>query len=449
MPNPSRPRATTFSDDMARLRDLAANYGEGVRTGRWATPGQRSTDAGAYSPLDQLVADASAGVQAATPRFGTDWDVQGFKQNIAEGRPVLATAGLANATIGAGLDVIDPGLGHALSAAMAGLVLPAKRIAGHWDDLSKIRSPRPYETMTADIAPAAPLAHERRVITPEEMQGGVFVPAVGDRAATGGVLTGINDAPLAYGVNLEGGPNYMRTGHGTWASEKAQTTGLANRIARAQETGRPVFTVYTSQAARSGDFGHHNADALLAQVPGAKMTSTNMGDFDAQMREQFPQWAGLRNTEKLHDQLYEPGAGGMRLAFVQEADKERWQKKGMPSVASTRFATTEPELRGQPTGVSGLTISRFDQPPAVSVEPRTHSTYPATLQGGEYVGGFSAPIPRDLMWRDWANQRSLLGKSLTDSTADRGMQMFSGTQIGDQKWVDDLSAYLNTINGVQ
>jgi hypothetical protein len=451
--NPSRPGQTSFWDDYAKLKDVAATYVQGVREGRWATPGQRSTDSASYDPINQTAGAAAGVVNAVTPRFGTDWDVQGFKQDVSAGN--YGTAGLRAlaGTAGAAADVIDPGTGHMLTGlATAALPAAGKRIirpgeiTGHWDDLSKIKSAQPYEEMTAGITPTREL-QPQKVVTPEQLEGGVMIPLVGDRTQTGGVLHSLNERTMAYPVSLEGGPDFQRGGQ-TWASEKAQTSAIARRIREAQETGRPVFTVYTSMGARSGDFSHHNADALVAQIPGAKITRDELAAFDKKMRETYPQFAGVRNPQKLHEQLYEPGAGGLRSDFVKEMDKTRWQEKGFPSVAATRWATTVPELRGQPTGVAGRTISRFDRPPEVNVAPaERHSTYPTTLERGQYIGGFEHSVPRDLMWRDWANQRAAQGLATTGPTADRSIFMSDVSQIADPKWVDQQMNYLRQLYG--
>lgn len=446
------PLAGFSADEMERLRREYASY-DPKQQYALPSPTGSLTASGPANPLDRLANAVTDSDYFHSLKPEAQKVISGTGQ-IAEMAPPVAVA-RGGYDIGAGAASGDygqavegalnavPELGPAAKATAAAII-PAAKIRGHWDDLSKVRSPRPYEEMTAGITPTQPL-QPAKVITPEDMSGGVMIPLVGDRTQTGGVLHSLNERTMAYPTTLEGGPDFQR-GPDTWASEKSQTSAIARRIREAQETGRPVFTVYTSMGARSGDFSHHNADALVSQVPGSKISSADLAAFDAKMREKYPQFAGVGKTEQLHGQLYQPKAGGLRSDLVKEMDKARWQEKGFPSVAATRWATTVPELRGEPTGVSGRTISRFDQPPNVRASS-THSTYPTTLEGGQYIGGFEHNVPRDLMWRDWANQRAAQGLKTAGPEADRSIFMSDVNQIADPQWVDTQMNRLRQLYG--
>lgn len=354
----------------------------------------------------------------------------------------LATDIAGNVTLGA----------RAVGGAPAGSLAAGGAKSGpHWNELSKIRSELPYDRMSYGATRSEELL-PAKTISPEDLQGSYLVPAVGDRTRAGEVLHTINDQPLAYPVSLEGGPNYMRAGaaqgpdKSVWASEKGQVQGLNRRIREGLETGRPVDFMYTSMGARSGDFSHHNADALLAQVPGAGIDVQALMDFDKLMREKHPNWAGVQNVDAAHEQLYAKGSAKLRTDFVKEMDKTRWQTQGFPSVASTRLATSEGSLVGQPPGVSGLTVSRFTDAPTTVLDPAIkHSTYPTQLGGGSYIGGLEAPVPRDIAWPSWAESRKQQGLSTYGPQADRSMFMSDVSQVADQKWVDDMMTYLHSV----
>jgi len=244
-------------------------------------------------------------------------------------------------------------------------------------------------------------------------------------------------------VQLEGGPDFMRSpammaDNAIWASDKGVITRLAKNARELGQTGKDVNFVYSSMGARSGDFSHMMSDALLAQLPGSKITKKSIAEFDDVMRKQNPDWPGL-SAPDVREKLL--ANAPMRKQMVEEMALGNWEKLGFPNAASTRFAISEPGLIGQPTGVSGFSVSRLDPSGRVIPNPTVpHTTYNTQLGGTEYLGGTEMPIPRDVMFPEFfAQRRAAKAPVLAD---DRAFSMSNVSQTADQQWLDGVMRFI-------
>lgn len=311
-----------------------------------------------------------------------------------------------------------------------------------WDDLSKTKLTVPLEDMRATREQTAQML-PKKTLSPEELQGSILTPAVGDRTIAGQTLTAINDKPLAFPVKLEGGPDFMRSpammaDNAIWASDKGVITRLAKHARELGETGKDVNFVYSSMGARSGDYSHMMSDALLAQIPDAKITKKSIAEFDASMRKQNPNWPGLKDPQ-LRETLLQNGP--MRKQMVEEMALGDWEKLGFPNAGSTRFAITEPGLIGKPTGSSGFSVARLDPQGRVIPDPTIpHTTYNTQLGGLDYRGGTEVPIPRDVMFPNFFAQRRASGAPVLAD--DRAFSMSNVSQQADQQWLDGVMRYI-------
>jgi hypothetical protein len=310
-----------------------------------------------------------------------------------------------------------------------------------WSDLAKTKHPIAVEDMTATRVPTGELL-PRKVITPEDLQGSVLMPAVGDRTAAGSTLTHINEKPLSFPVSLEGGPDFMRAAASqadgsAWASDKGVITRLAKH-ARELGQNNDVNFVYSSMGARSGDYSHMMSDALLAQLEGAKITKKAAKEFDAAMKAQDASWPGL----------YDPGvrdallkSGPMRKTFVEEMALGQHQNAGFPEIGSTRFAISEPSMIGQPTGASGYAVAKMDPSGRVISNPSVpHTTYNTQLGGLGYLGGFDKSVPREILFPDFYATRRAAGAPM--KADDRAFSMSNVSQNANQQWLDGMMKYL-------
>jgi hypothetical protein len=176
-------------------------------------------------------------------------------------------------------------------------------------------------------------------------------------------------------------------------------------------------------------------------MPGAKIKAADIKAFDAEMRAQIPDWPGIR-SEKLRAMILDRSkkGGNLRKAMVETMALAGHQQAGFPDIGSTRFAISERELIGQPTGVSGLSITR----PKLDLSPSSHGTYDTQI-GGEYLGGLDTPIPRDVMFPDFYAARRAAGKDA--GFDDRAFSTGHVSQMADQKWLDGVMKYLKSVEG--
>lgn len=322
----------------------------------------------------------------------------------------------------------------------------AKELVGNapsetwWHGVSKNKLSRPLEEMSAKTIEKGDLL-PRKYITPADVEGGTLISALGDRTAAGKYLTEINERPLAFPVDLEGGPNFKRAlaaqgpDKAAWASQKSIISRLAN-IAR--ENPDP-YLAYTAMSNRAGDYSTIMTDALLSQLPESKILKKDVKLFDKAMKEHDPQWLGLMDAD-LRDYLLSKGP--VRTRFAETVAQKPFQAAGLPDIGSTRFAITEPELLNVPTGSSGYAISKLDPSGKVIADPvHPHSTYEAQLGGEGYVGGFKHQLPLDVMYPNWISQQT---PELLSNTAKRDykFKLDMPTQSATPEWVDTTMKWL-------
>lgn len=300
--------------------------------------------------------------------------------------------------------------------------------------------PKPPSEMTSKLIPVD--VPPPQTITPESLLGGKLIPAVGDRSRVGGLLTEVDGTPLANPVLMEGGEGFMRTHaaeQSAWASDKPVISGLAKMTQSAGKDGAPVYMVYAPMGQTAVDYSTLLTDSLVQQLPNVKITNKAAKLFDDEVRKLVPDFVGVKDP-RLLEQLRNNGP--LRLAFAKRMDLADMQKLGFPSVAATRLAITEPSLLDLPSHQAGSSIARLDPTGRVITDPaKPHTTY-STQLGGEYVGGFEVPVPRDIMFPDWAAGRRAEGKDPFGDRRAFEMNTASRIQNADQKWLDGVMEYV-------
>jgi hypothetical protein len=375
------------------------------------------------------------------------------KQRIVEN--LIGSRGLG--TTGMGAADFVPVLGNALSAqealhegdykgaAMAMMPVPAgARASETWyHGISKNKLMRPLEQMSAttveknDVIP-------RKFITPADLEGGVIIPALGDRTAANKWLTHINETELPTPVDLEGGANFKRSpaasgpDQAAWASQKGVISRLADITREASKTGDP-YLAFTAMSNRAGDYSGIMTDALLSQIENSKIAKKDIKAFDAAMEKFDPNWPGVKD-ENIKDYLMSKGP--LKTRFAETVAAKPFQSAGFPDIGSTRFAITEPELLHVPTGSSGFAISKLDPSGRVITEPAVpHSTYKAQLGGEGYAGGFEHQLPLEIMYSDWLKSQKpeLLANA---AKRDYKFKLDTPTQHASPQWVDEAMKWL-------
>jgi len=298
---------------------------------------------------------------------------------------------------------------------------------------------RPVSDMTATRVPIAELP-SRSIISPEAMQGGVLIPAVGDRTAAGSMLTAINGQALNSPVKLEGGADFMRThlqDGAAWASGKGVVTRLSNQVKDAASGGKPVYMPYTAMGHTAGDFSTMMSDAVIGQINLSKIPKGAIKSFDKEMRALRPEFVGLADP-KLREQLL--SSGPVRLALIDRMNQAKFREQGFPDIASTRNAITEPGLLDAPLHGAGYSVAKMDPDGRVIRQPANpHTTYDTQL-GGRYIGGLETNVPRDVMFPDYFKTRRAEGRPVEGDT--RSFSLANVTQNADQQWLDGVMRYI-------
>ena len=317
----------------------------------------------------------------------------------------------------------------------------------------KLNTPVPFMEEKTILNPKAPLV-PRKIITPEDMVGGVALPFVGDRAAAGRILTEIGGKKLSYPVELQGGPDYMRTHtfpkspeeSSIWASGKGVVKNLYNRSKFAREIAEremggkftgDVYGVYSAMSPTGVDYNTMLTEALLGQIDTSTMSRSAINAFDSAMRKTNKNWAGLEHPA-IQEQLLgqDKSAGKARKAFVKNMSMADFQGLGFPDVAAARKAITEPSLLDVPVGSSGYNIGKINvDAPITAEQTLPHWTYPTQL-GGEYFGSLDQPVPFRDMWREFTELRRI-GKDPEKSDW-RSLGMSVPLQKLDQEWLDSI-----------
>lgn len=372
---------------------------------------------------------------------------------------VLAVAPFAKPTVTAvksGAKALAPTASQMLENHLArtGLILnaaPSKAeniAAGLYHPIGGgIKLSRPPSQMSATTVdnPAQPLV-ARLSVSPEQMQGGVAIPLLGDRAAAGKILTHVDGRPLKSPVVLEGGPDYMRAHastepgqSGVWASDTGIISRMANLARKNSEDGKDVFGVYTAMSPTGVDFNTMLTDTLLGQLKPRSLDRVLVEQFNNEVWKQSPEFVGLLSP-KLSSQLVAPGAGELRKNFVGRMSLEDFRKGGFPDVASARKAITEPELLDVPLGTTGYAIAKIDPAGRMTKSPNmAHKTYNTQL-AGDYFGGLDQQVPYDVMFPNFFAQRRAAGAS--PSSDYRSFSMNNVAQPLDQQWLDGVMQHI-------
>lgn len=240
-------------------------------------------------------------------------------------------------------------------------------------------------------------------------KGGSLINMGGD-LSNFGRLTHINDKELAWPVDLHAGAKYMREPNPgqVWRNNKSHATGFMNKIKAEEAAGRDVYGILSPMGPTAVNSSHNMFDALMAQIPTAKIKKADLEEFDqallngehlpadvrkdpaklARAMEALDKWPGIANA-KAASEYARPTAGklngGHRSLIVDFMDKSRWRDKGFPEVGVTRAAITDPALKGISGNLLGHRVVKLSSKPSDEPELFEHSTYEKP-SFGEYVG---------------------------------------------------------------
>jgi len=316
----------------------------------------------------------------------------------------------------------------------------------------------PVELMSSKTVPDPSVKPvERRIITPEQMQGGVAIPLIGDRAAAARILTEMGGVQLPRSVRLQGGPGFMQTHtlpddeSAAWASGPgviSRLSGLASDAAELAGTEK-VYAPYVAMSPTGVDFNTMVTQAVLNKYDPASLTKKAKKEFLRDVRNFVPDKKkphikpgsvltedDLNDVEALRAKMMPPDAGPLRKVFVQRMGTSKFQNQGFPNVAAARVATTEPELMNVDVGSTGYNIARINPEGKIIQSPKIpHETYPEQLSG-EYFGSLKEPVSYQEFFPGFIEAQRLYGKPEKHDWYTFGRTM--PIQTLDQEWVDRM-----------
>jgi hypothetical protein len=317
----------------------------------------------------------------------------------------------------------------------------------------KLQTPVPFMEFKTIEDPTIKKA-ARKIISPEQLQGGIAIPLVGDRAAAGRILTDIGGQKLARPVTLEGGPEYMLTHtqddpskSAIWASDKGVISGLSKQAKIAGESGRPVYGVNVIGSPTNVDYNTMTTQAFLGMLDPSSLTKKVKKEFTRELRNYVPDpkkphnipgkdFVGFDDIDAMREQLLAPGAGELRKAFLNRMGIDKFKGSGLPDVAHARLSVTEPSLLDEPLGSAGFTIARMDPEGKIIESPvREHGTYSTPL-GGQYEGSLERVIPYKKFFPSFEERRRLFGASPAGDY--RAFSLSPVSQELDQEWLDTV-----------
>jgi hypothetical protein len=252
---------------------------------------------------------------------------------------------------------------------------------------------------------------ERKIITPESLQGNTIVPIVGDRTYTGHTIVDSQGFDLSEDVKVDGGAGFAQAmekfGLG-WASNNPMAQNKQNNFDfAANKTDSPVVGVFSAMGDDSNNFATPIANITTQQLQQLPIPRHSVDDFDKRMRVKYKNWLGLEHPEVL-DQLMGRNefagtkSGAVRSMFVKTADSAAFRDVGFPSRNQIRDDVVEPELLNVPIGSSGYTTFKADI--GASVDPMDKNvSYTHGIKTLGYNGGLFNQYPARVMFPDVFN----------------------------------------------
>jgi hypothetical protein len=309
-----------------------------------------------------------------------------------------------------------------------------------------VKLSKPTELMTSTTIDDPTIkAAPRRIVTLEDLQGGVAIPLVGDRAAAGRILQDVEGQRLKTPVKLQGGPGFMQTHtfegqpekSAAWASGKGVVTALGNQARRAAEMAGTdkVLAPYVAMSPTGVDYNTMISRAILGQLDVDSLSKRAVQSFNREVRKVEPRFVGVESPQ-LESQLFggSKEAGKVRKAFVDRMGLEEFRQRGFPDVAATRKAVTEPELLNEQLGSTGYNIARLDPEGRIVDDPLIpHETYPMQLRG-EYLGSLEDQVPYRDFFQGFSDKRRAFGNP--EGSDWRAFSMSAPIQQLDQEWLD-------------
>ena len=308
---------------------------------------------------------------------------------------------------------------------------------------------------------------QRNIIPPEELQGNVLVPVVGDPSVANKTVTEVGGVPLDAPVDYQGGPGYMLKHQAKedprgWASMESAARAKQYNIDKAAEaTGLDPVGVYSAMSETSINFSTPVAEVMIGQLAALKPAKKNIEAFNRAVRNKvvkekgkppkkpFKDFVGV-DDPRVMDQMKGQGdysmegAGALRKGVVQEMSKASWRDKGFPIYSDVVRSMTEPDLVGAAVGDAGYGMFKA-KPGARLIEDAQHASYNRGIQG-EYLGGLAESVPPEIMFPKefdrLSKTRNKRGRLFTRDEQLGSLRTSHLSEVADQEWLDGIMGYL-------
>lgn len=264
--------------------------------------------------------------------------------------------------------------------------------------------------------------------------GSVDVSLAGD-ASRLGTLRGIHGLQFNRPVELQAGPLFEEG----WAS--GQDTSLnywkmLDRI-RKQYGDAPVNAVFSNMGSLGLNYAAHYSDALLEALNSAKIPKKNLDVFDKVMRNDFPEFVGVRNQDEAFLQMVLDPELRKHFAYLMELEGVS-KGLGTPRGYDVKHAVEEPDLTTTEGGISGFVVKRPKLGLTHLPVETEHNTYGLTMPM-ETMGREPVLLPKEVQFHDTLDA---IMKNPVQAKNPLGTLHFGvGRQIVDQQQVDQVKLY--------
>tara|TARA_R110000868_G_scaffold33283_1_gene120920 strand:+ start:126 stop:6242 length:6117 start_codon:yes stop_codon:yes gene_type:complete len=286
-------------------------------------------------------------------------------------------------------------------------------LAANIPQLSSVKNSMPFNEMSVGYETIPGYNSRYNPIKFDTLEGSWAVPLLSDLSSSGVIVHEIGGNKLTKPFYTEGGGDFARgpAGRGSdpagWASMHDKAGTYMNSLERRIPEGDRVFGFQATMAPTAADSSDMFYQAMLRQIPGAKITKAGIADVDEKMRKLFPGWPGIMNTDEA-ERFMQPMDLVERKNLAKTLDKVTPQKAGFPDVGQTRFAITEPRLFGNSGLRAGYSVSELDPRGGVLAKPSyPHSNYTGSMaapKSGGYIGGLESSVHASDIWNDWWNK---------------------------------------------
>lgn len=315
---------------------------------------------------------------------------------------------------------------------------------------SKLKAGKPIEEYTTKLRTKGTLQPWQETdIEKLVREGASIYPALGDRSAANQFVTEIGGVPLTSPINLQAGGDFGRSEFGVgsdpafWASRQGAASKMVNRLVNDQlrEEG-PSYMTHVAMGYPNLDSTHMVRQGVVRAIPNMNISSKDLGLFNETVRKNYPEFPGVENTEEAEAFLNAlPGSGAADI--VSSIERDKFIKRGFPSLMETRWAVSEPRLMDVPPLTTGYSIGQVGTKGAVPPRALAHETYGKQIPLVGEVSGLKHSVPASIMFPEWWS--GLKPHVQADSTkAQHLMMMQFPRQKATQEWLDNLRAYQET-----